>query len=77
MKNIKKKTKSGEIMSKRITKVSKLTEKIEATQKTAEKVESVNKIISDTIYIRDNIAIDLKNFSLISIPSSKELYSTK
>lgn len=59
----------------RIEKVEKTVEKIDTIRETIGKVDSTNKVISDTLYIKDNIAVDIKNFSLMSIPSSKELFN--
>jgi len=59
----------------RIEKVEKTVEKIDTVRETIGKVDSTNKVISDTLYIKDNVAVDLKNFSLMSIPNSKELFN--
>jgi len=58
---------------KKINEVFKIKGKIDVGQKIIGEVDTLNKIISDTLYIKDNVAVDLKNFSLISITTSKDI----
>jgi len=58
-----------------IDKIVKAIDRIDTTQETIQRVDATNKAISETLYIKDNVAVDLKNFSLISISSHKELLS--
>lgn len=46
---------------------------VDYTQSIVGEVDTVNKIISNTLYVRDNVAVDLQNFSLISISDFKSL----
>ena len=57
----------------RVKKVSEDVKKIEEVQGVIDAVERTNSIISDTLYIKGGIAVDLKNSSLMSIPTQKEL----
>lgn len=59
--------------SRRIASANKVAGQVKETEQTIGEVESVRKVISDTLYIRGNIAVDMKNFSLLSITSPKEL----
>lgn len=43
-------------------------DRVESVGSTISTVEEIQKTISDTIYIKGNIAVDLKNFSVMSIP---------
>lgn len=72
MRRLTKDSKSKKVL-RRIKEVSKATERIDAAREIVGKVESVKKVVSDTLYVKDNIAVDLKNFSLMSIPTSKKL----
>ena len=53
----------------KIKKVLKTDGKVKEIQRLAGSVESLNKIISETLYIQRGIAIDTKNFTLMSVPS--------
>lgn len=64
---MKKKTRNGDTTI--IKRTTKIADKVESTQETIEEVESIQKVISDTLYVKDNIAVDLRNFSLFSIPN--------
>lgn len=57
----------------RIASTSKIAERVKVTEQTVGEVESVRKVISDTLFVRGNIAVDMKNFSLLSVTSPKEL----
>ncbi len=61
----------------KVRKILKTDEKIEKVQKLANSVESLNRIISETLYIQKGIAIDIKNFTLMSVPNAKELLSSR
>jgi len=58
---------------KKIDEVLKIKEKVDVGQKIIGEVDTLNKVISDTLYIKDNVAEDLKNFSLISITAPKDI----
>ena len=58
---------------KKIDEVLKIKEKVDVGQKIIGEVDTLNKVISDTLYIKDNVAVDLKNFSLISITAPKDI----
>jgi len=58
---------------KKINEALKIKGKIDVGQKIIVEVDTLNKIISDTLYIKDNVAMDLKNFSLISITTSRDI----
>ena len=60
--------------SKKISKIYKIKNRVNNTQKIVKKVDATNKVISDTLYIRGNFIIDQKNFSLLSITKSEDLY---
>lgn len=72
MKNMKKKSfvkKSSE----KIERVEKIKKVVDNTQKVVGEVNNITKIISSTLYIRGNIAVDLQNYSLISISNPKDI----
>ncbi|MGC9602255.1 MAG: hypothetical protein ABSE76_00720 [Minisyncoccia bacterium] len=48
--------------------------RIDAVRSVVEDVNKLNRVVSSTLQVRDGIAIDEKNFSLTSIPSSKEIF---
>lgn len=60
--------------STRVKKMAKIRERVEVTKNITKEVDSVNKIISNTLYLRNNLAVDMKNFSLISVTSKEDLY---
>lgn len=55
----------------RIDKAEKLREKVDTAQRVVSDVDAITKIISNTLYIGDNIAVDLQNYSLISVSDQK------
>jgi hypothetical protein len=57
----------------RIQKAENVAKEAQKAQETVAKIQAIGQIITDTLQIRDGILVDLKNFSLISIPSKKEL----
>lgn len=57
-----------------INKILKTSKKVKKVQGLTREVESLNKIISDTLYIQKGIAVDIKNFTLMSLPDDKELF---
>ena len=59
--------------SDRVNKLSTVKKRIDSAQETITDVDSINRAINNTLYIRDNLAVDLKNFSLIIIKKSRDL----
>lgn len=57
----------------RIQRAENVAREAQKAQETVAKVQAIDQIITDTLQIRDGILVDLKNFSLISIPSKKDL----
>ena len=72
MKYMKKKT-SLKKSAERISKVEKVKEVVDNTQRVVGEVDTITKTISDTLYIRDNVAVDMQNYSLISISDPKTI----
>lgn len=60
-------------LSKRIKKTLEIKRVVDSTQGVMDEVSTINKVISDTLYIKDNIAVDLRNFSLISVAGYKDI----
>lgn len=58
---------------KKINEILKTKERVDVGQKIIGEVNTLNKTISDTIHIKSNVAVDLKNFSLISIAEEKDI----
>mgnify|MGYP001605846181 CR=1 FL=1 len=56
-----------------IKKIEKIKKVIDNTQKVVGDVENITKIISSTLYIRGNVAVDMQNYSLISISNPKDI----
>lgn len=48
--------------------------RVEAARSVIRDVNKLNQIVSSTLQVRGGIAIDKKNFSLTSIPSTKEIF---
>ena len=71
MKYMKKKSLSAKV--KRVDKVEKIKKIVNNTQKIIGDVDSITKIISSTLYMRGNIAVDLQNYSLISVSNPKDI----
>ncbi len=59
--------------SERVEKIEKIKKVIDNTQKVVGDVENITKIISSTLYIRGNVAVDMQNYSLISISNPKDI----
>ncbi|MFA6397098.1 MAG: hypothetical protein WCW84_14125 [Sulfurimonas sp.] len=59
--------------SEKIDEVEKIKQTIESTEKIVGDVDNISKIISSTLSMRDDIAIDLQNYSLFSIPQFKNV----
>ncbi len=59
--------------SEKIEKIEKIKKVIDNTQRVVGDVENITKIISNTFYIRGNVAIDMQNYSLISISNPKDI----
>lgn len=57
----------------RIERVEKMGRIVDNIQKVVGDVDNITKIISSTLYIRGNIAVDLKNYSLISVSNPKDI----
>ncbi len=58
-----------EMMNKKANgKISKIIDRVEKTQNIVDEIGTIEKVVLDTLYIKDKVAVDLKNFSLISIP---------
>lgn len=57
----------------RVERVEKIKKVVDETQKVVGDVDNITKIISNTFYVRDNIAVDLQNYSLISISNPKDI----
>ena len=57
----------------RISKAEKVKEVVDNTQKVIGEVDTITKTISDTLYIRGNVAVDMQNYSLISISDPKTI----
>lgn len=57
----------------RVKKVEEIKKVVNDTQKVVGDVDNITKVISSTLYIRDNIAIDLQNYSLISVSNLRDI----
>lgn len=57
----------------RVSKAEKVKGMVDNAQRVVSEVDTITKIISDTLYVRDNVAIDLQNYSLISISDPKNI----
>jgi len=57
----------------RVEKVEKIKKVVDDTQKVVGDVDNITKIISSTLYMRGNVAVDLQNYSLISISNPKDI----
>jgi len=57
----------------RVEKVQKIKKVVDDTQKVVGDVDNITKIISSTLYMRGNVAVDLQNYSLISISNPKDI----
>ena len=71
MKYMKKKTLPPQ--AERVTKVEKIKKVVDDTQRIVGDVDNITKIISNTLYVRGNVAVDLQNYSLISISNPKDI----
>lgn len=60
-------------LNKKIKKTLEINRVVDSTQRVVDEVSTINKVISDTLYIKDNIAVDLRNFSLISVAGYKDI----
>lgn len=70
MKYVKKKT-SLKKSAERISEAGRVKEVVDNTQRVVGEVDTITKTISDTLYIRGNVAVDMQNYSLISISDPK------
>lgn len=57
----------------KISKVNKTLNRVSSANETIAQVESARRIISETLYVKDNIAVDLKNFSMMSVTQSRDI----
>lgn len=71
MKHMKKKTLPPQ--AERVKKVEKIKKVVDDTQRIVGDVDNITKIISNTLYVRGNVAVDLQNYSLISISNPKDI----
>jgi hypothetical protein len=72
MKYMKKRLQNLKI-TERIERARKAKEAVDNTQKIIDEVDTITKVISSTLYIRGNVAIDLQNYSLISVSDLKDI----
>jgi len=56
-----------------IERARKAKEAVDNTQKIIDEVDTITKVISSTLYIRGNVAIDLQNYSLIIVSDLKDI----
>lgn len=59
--------------AKRIERGEKVKKVVDGAQKIIGEVDNITKIISNTLYVRGNVAVDLQNYSLISISNPKDI----
>ncbi len=59
--------------SEKTEEVEKIKQTIETIEKVIGDVDNINRVVSNTLSMRDDIAIDLQNFSLFSIPQFKNI----
>ena len=57
----------------RVKKVEEIKKVVSDTQKVVGDVDNITKVISSTLYIRGNVAVDLQNYSLISVSNPKDI----
>lgn len=57
----------------RVKKVEEIKKVVNDTQKVVGDVDNITKVISSTLYIRGNVAVDLQNYSLISVSNPKDI----
>jgi hypothetical protein len=50
-----------------------LVKRIDKAQDVLENISKLNRIVSETLHVRNGIAIDSRNFSITSIPSAAEI----
>lgn len=65
--------KKNKTKQKNIKNIIQVVRRIDAVKNTANKVSNLNYGISNTLRIYDGIVIDIKNFSLISVPLENEI----
>ncbi len=71
MKYMKKKSLSSK--AERVKKAEEIKKVVNDTQKITSDVDNITKVISNTLYMRGNVAVDLQNYSLISISNPKDI----
>ena len=57
----------------RVKKVEEMKKVVNNTQKVVGDVDNITKVISNTLYMRGNVAVDLQNYSLISVSNPKDI----
>jgi hypothetical protein len=57
----------------KVNEVEKIKDVVDKAQKVVGEVDTITKVISNTLYIRGNVAVDLQNYSLISISDPKTI----
>jgi len=71
MKYMKKKSLSQK--AEKVKKVEEIKKVVNNTQKIVGDVDNITKVISSTLYMRGNVAVDLQNYSLISVSNPKDI----
>lgn len=57
----------------RVKKAEEIKKVVNNTQKVVGDVDNITKVISSTLYMRGNVAVDLQNYSLISVSNPKDI----
>lgn len=57
----------------KVEKVQKIKKVVENTQRIIGEVDNITKVISNTLYVRGNVAVDLQNYSLMSVSNLKDI----
>lgn len=58
---------------KRVKKIERIKRVVDDTQRVVGDVDNITKVISSTLYMRGNVAVDLQNYSLISVSNPKDI----
>lgn len=59
--------------SDKISEINELQKKVNFANNLVKEVDSINQVINNLLYTRDNFIIDLKNFSIMNITPPQEL----
>ena len=59
--------------SDKINQIKEMQEKVYSANTLVKEVDSINQVINNLLYTRDNFIVDLKNFSIITITPPQEL----